>query len=363
MQSCLKHLSTQRRLAVDTEFVRTNTYYAKLGLLQIASEQQVFLIDPLAIDSQWLDQLGDLFLSDNIQIVMHSAGEDLEIFLRLWNQLPKQLFDTQIAAGFIGFDRQVGLQRLLKETLGVEISKDVTRSDWLQRPLTNQQKLYAAADVYSLLSLADWVTAKLNEKQRMSWFKEECDALLNRYINKPADSELYLSFNGAWKFNKIQQAQLKRLVQWREETARSLDTPKTFIIKDPVIYSVIERQPTQKRELMSLGLQPGQVRKFGDQILQQLSESEPDTASNQPIAPPLTKPQQKSYKVMRQWLLTRAEELQMPAELLASKAQLSDYLLAREAGNLSSSSPFLNNWRYSALQGYLDAKVIPEIQS
>lgn len=348
-------------LAVDTEFVRTNTYYPIPGLIQVAlDEDAIYLIDPTVFSSEQLQPLGEQLLHPSRQLLMHSAGEDLEIFLRLWGHLPKNLFDTQIAAGFVGFDRQAGLQRLLMEALSIELAKEETRSDWLQRPLTSSQLHYAAEDVRHLFKLADFLKQKLQTLQREEWCREECSHTVRRYENKVPDEELYLGFGAGWKLTPQKQGALKYLAIWREQTAREKNIPKTFIAKDAGLYGLIDKEPRHKGQLSDVGVQGNQIRKFGDQLLKQLQIGLQQPVPETLIERPLSKGQQKRYKEMRAWVQERAEQLNLPQDLLSSKSQLIQYLKARESNTLAEHSPYLNSWRHQALQPYLDSKSIQE---
>lgn len=364
LEALVETLQPCNQLAVDTEFVRTNTYYSRPGLLQISGpDQQVYLVDPTAFSHAQLQPLGEKLFAPNTELLMHSAGEDLDIFLGLWHQLPNNLFDTQIAASLVGYDRQMGLQRLLSEMIGVELSKEETRSDWLQRPLTEKQMHYAEADVKYLHQVADILREKLDQAGRMDWFVQECRQLVQKYGNKTPDDQLYLGFGGGWKLKPQQQAALRHLAQWREQTARDRNIPKTFIAKDANLYALVEKKPRSKGQLAELGFQGSQIRRYGDQLLLQLSAGLETPIPETLIARPLTKGQQKDYKALREVVSERAEALGVPADLLASKAQLVSYLKARFANTLHSESPFAGGWRESALQPWLDKFELPSINN
>lgn len=359
LQSLVEQIQSCTRLAVDTEFVRTNTYYSRPGLIQIADLQQVFLVDPTVFSTQQLQPLGDILFAPDMQLLMHSAGEDLDVFLGLWKRLPSNLFDTQIAASLVGFDRQMGLQRLLMDIIGVELSKEETRSDWLQRPLTARQLHYAEADVKYLHQVADILQQKLQQTGRESWFAEECQQLVAKYQHKTPDEWLYLGFGSGWKLKPALQGALRHLASWREQTARQHNIPKTFIAKDANLYALVEKQPSSKALLSELGFQGSQIRRYGDQLLQQLHIGLQAGEPPLPIPRPLSKSQQKDYKALRDVVASCAETLGLPADLLASKAQLVNYLKARMAGTLTTDSPFAGGWRETALQPSLDAFVLP----
>jgi len=348
-----QRLQEEPRLAVDTEFVRTNTYYPIPGLIQIATPADIYLVDPVRLDADTLQSLGDCLFGDDKILLMHSGGEDLELFQRIWNRLPANLFDTQIAASLVGFDRQTGLQRLLKETLDVELGKEETRSDWTKRPLTDSQLHYAAEDVRHLFRLTSLLEEKLDLLQRMDWCREDCNSLLDKYRNKTPDDLLYLGFSSGARFTPDQQAALQHLAAWREQQARKRDIPRTFIAKDAVIYGLVEKQPRHKGQLEELGIQGGQIRRWGEELLRQLQVGMKNGKPTQPIPPPLSKRQQADYKELRQVLIDRAEEMGVAPEVLASKAQLTDYLQRRAEGE--DGSAVFSGWRQAVLLPRLNA--------
>ncbi|HVL01355.1 MAG TPA: ribonuclease D [Dongiaceae bacterium] len=348
-----RQLEKEPRLAVDTEFVRTNTYYPIPGLIQIATPTDIFLVDPVRIAGPDLQSVGAVLLAPNVELLMHSGGEDLELFQQLWGGLPVNLLDTQIAASFAGFDRQTGLQRLLKETLNVDLGKEETRSDWTQRPLTESQRHYAAEDVRHLFRLAELLLEKLNHLQRIDWCKQECGVLLDRYRHKTPDDELYLDFVSGWKFKPEQQAALQHLASWRERMARERNIPRTFIGKDAVLYGLVEKQPRHKGALEEIGVQGSSIRRWGDEMLKQLQIGLQLGKPSHPIPAPLSRQQQDQYKALRNVLATLGGELGMVPELLASKAQLSDYILARAAGQ--DGSEVFTGWRAQVLLPRLNA--------
>lgn len=348
-----QQLQHEPRLAVDTEFVRTNTYYPIPGLIQIATPTDIYLVDPVQLDRTDLQPLGQCLFAADKTLLMHSGGEDLELFQRLWNALPSNLFDTQIAASFVGFDRQTGLQRLLRESLQVELGKEETRSDWTRRPLTESQLHYAAEDVRHLFRLTALLEERLQILNREGWCREECAALLDKYRNKTPDDQLYLSYSSASRFRPDQQAAMQHLVAWREEQARKRDIPRTFIAKDAVLYGVVEKQPGYRGALEELGMQGGHIRRWGDELLKQLQVGLKKGQPTQPIPDSLSKRQQTLYKELRDVVTQLATELALPPELLASKSQLSDYLQKHLQG--ADEASVFQGWRAHMLLPRLQA--------
>ncbi|MHB1589526.1 MAG: ribonuclease D, partial [Metallibacterium scheffleri] len=190
----LAQLSTDApSVGIDTEFVRESTFYPRLALLQIAVDDAIALIDPLAFDARalcvWLEAASRI-------CVLHSASEDIEVLRDLLPHGLPQLFDTQIAAAFAGLGAGVGYQRLVSDLLAVELPKDATRSDWMRRPLSQQQHTYAVQDVLHLHALREMLENKLHARGYVGWFMEDCVRLLRR-ADAPADAQPQRSFRAA----------------------------------------------------------------------------------------------------------------------------------------------------------------------
>lgn len=162
--------STASAVALDTEFVRTRTYYPQLGLLQLFDGQQVSLIDPLTIND-WAP-MRDLLLNEDVTKYLHAGSEDLEVFLNAFNLMPQPLIDTQITAAFCGRPMSGGFASMVEEYSGVALDKSESRTDWLARPLTERQCEYAAADVWYLLPIASQLMA---ETDRAGWLPAALD--------------------------------------------------------------------------------------------------------------------------------------------------------------------------------------------
>ena len=160
-------------LALDTEFVRTRTFYSNIGLLQIADLDTCYLVDPLRI-SDWTE-FSVLLADSRCCFVIHSCSEDLNLLFTALKVLPARVFDTQLAAAFLNMGYSLSYQSLVSELLGIDVVKDETRSDWLRRPLTDTQISYAAADVNYLLQLQALLEQQLQDKGGLEWFADECE--------------------------------------------------------------------------------------------------------------------------------------------------------------------------------------------
>jgi ribonuclease D len=234
-------------LAIDTEFRRENTYFPELGLIQIATIDTIFIIDAIAISN--LSPLFDLLTSPNILKVFHSARQDLEIFCHLMHgQVVRSIFDTQIAAMFLGYGESAGFETLVSKQLGVTLDKTSRHTDWTARPLTDKQRSYAINDVLHLRTLYDVLSQKLVEKGRFNWVMEEGRVFENAdfLITPPADAWRRFSLRST---SARSLALVKALAAWREDTAQRTNVPRTWLLKDEVILDIALRKPTSLEAL------------------------------------------------------------------------------------------------------------------
>lgn len=347
-----------RYLALDTEFMRTNTFYPKLGLLQLSDGEHCWLIDPLCI-SDWSPFL-DLFADPDICFVVHSAGEDLILLYTCLGQIPKNLFDTQIAAAFLGIGFSLSYQALVREMIGVEVEKDETRSDWLQRPLSDSQLRYAAMDVRHLLVLRDLLAQQLQDSGKNAWFYSECQQMLNIALDFEAPqiwASMYRSVNNAWRLDRKGLLLLQRLCFWREQEARRKNRPRNWIAKDAELYIIASAgsraQPLELQQLLALkDVQPGLLKHRGKRLLQVMYEPGQELPGSEPesLSPPLSPQQRNLLKRCQQTVKNKAEELHMAPELLARKKQLLELLDGWLADGRLSWQGDMATWRRELLE-------------
>ncbi|MEM8541556.1 MAG: ribonuclease D [Pseudomonadota bacterium] len=228
-------------VTVDTEFVRETTFWPDLCLVQIASEDEAVLIDPLA-DGIDLTPLHDLMGDTSVIKVFHAARQDVEIFFKLSGKVPEPMFDSQVAAMVCGFGDSIAYDQLVKRICGAHIDKSLRFTNWRLRPLSEQQLEYALADVTHLRDVYQHLKAKLEEENRAHWVTEEMAILT-------APETYDLAPEDAWKRLKlrikkpIEFAILKNLADWRETTAREKNVPRNRVIKDDAIYEIAQSQP------------------------------------------------------------------------------------------------------------------------
>jgi ribonuclease D len=246
---CAK-LSTAPFIAVDTEFMREQTFWPRLCLVQIASGDMEVLIDSLAPELD-LKPFFDLMVDENVLKVFHSARQDIEIVHHLAGVLPHPIFDTQVAAMVCGFGEAVSYSMLVKRLLGRNLDKTSRFTDWSRRPLTERQLTYAAGDVTHLRDLYPKLRAQLDQSERASWLSEEMAILTD-----PATYELHPEH--AWRRLKMRiktpkaLAILMELAAWREREAQTQDVPRSRVLKDEALYDIAGQAPRTAEELGSL---------------------------------------------------------------------------------------------------------------
>ena len=342
--------SAASAVMVDTEFMRRDTFFPQPALLQLCftnMPDQAWLIDPLEIED--LTPLRSLFGNTEIVKVLHSASEDLEVFQRWLGVQPTPLFDTQRAAAFAGIAFSIGYRALVEQFTGEVLDKGETRSDWLRRPLTASQMMYAAADVLPLVNVYEQLRTRLDALERTDWVFED-SGLAAAEASRPA-APFHLKIKSAWKLNRRQLASLAAVCEWREQRARALDKPRSWILADKVCYALAERGPANLSELRSVPDMPqAVVRKQGETLLDLVAEAHGLPADRLPA--PLQSPLDAGQRSLLKALKRRAAEIAKgwniePEALLPSK----DYeLLVRMRDEPSSELPERwTGWRQDAV--------------
>ena len=333
-------LRGQPVLALDTEFLREKTYYAQLCLLQVAAEGVIACIDPLAVD---LDPLLDIIYDPNVVKVMHSARQDMEIFFDLRGDVPRPLFDSQIAATLMGFGEQVGYANLVQQMLEVTLDKIATRTDWSQRPLDAEQISYAADDVRYLFTLYHQQVELLSSKGRLSWLQDDFDAMSDRTTYAPHPENLWKRVKGAQKLSSPQLAVLRGLAIWREERAQASNRPRRWILKDEVMVDLARRSPMQMEDLAKIrGIEERLLSKHGEALLKVIADAkatDPATWPTRSKSQRLTAEQDAVVDLLMAVVRLRGNEHDVSPSLLASRKQLEALVLGDEE------SPVLHGWR------------------
>jgi len=243
-ESIVDELCAEPRYAIDTEFHRDRTYYPKLALVQIGWGGRIVLIDPLAVDVRSLRRL---FASPSIA-VFHAAQQDLDVLTHVCGAVPEFMFDTQIAAGFIGYSTP-SLASLLQGELNVSASKGDRLTDWLRRPLTAEQQQYAANDVAHLLELHDRLVASLVGRGRLEWAADACEELRTRPAGAIDPEQAWLRLKDVRVLKAKARGVAQAVAAWRERRAAQADVPPRQILPDLAVLGISQKHPTTVAEL------------------------------------------------------------------------------------------------------------------
>ncbi len=224
LDALCKQLQDSEWLALDTEFIREKTYYPRLCLFQVSNGDVAACVDPLRLDD--LQPLLDVLYDGRILKILHAARQDLEIFLHDYQRLPMPIFDTQPAAALLGYGDQIGYANLVKLMLDVDLPKDQSRTDWMQRPLDPQQQRYALDDVIYLGRLYLHMRANLFDRERLQWLAADFAPLADPETYYPDPMLMWRRIKGRQPLRGRQLAVLQQLAAWREREARRRDLPR-----------------------------------------------------------------------------------------------------------------------------------------
>ena len=337
-------LNNETRLGIDTEFMRERTYFAQLCLVQIAVDDDVFFVDPLAendLDNVW----STLFARD---WVLHSGRQDIEVLYQTVGQMPRgSLFDTQIAAAFAGFPPQIGYAGLVQELFDRELPKSHTRADWSRRPLPEAMLTYAAEDVEFLLEAASILEERLDALGRLSWATEDSLALLNPALYDVDPTQAVARLKGARNLRGRARRAAVLLADWREQRALDSNRPRQWILKDSVLLTVVQENPQTEAQLADVdGMPSATVRKSGAAILELLQRA---TSGNDDYRPParLEEKEKATLKAMQQEVAEVARDLDVAPEIIAPRKELASLMLGER--DLRS----LTGWRRDLIGGRL----------
>ena len=315
-------------LGLDTEFMRIDTFLPRLALVQIENAGRIALVDPTTGLAP--APLAEVLADPARTIVMHSASEDLEA-LATWSCQLANLFDTQVAAAFAGLGAGLGYQKLVSQMTGIDLPKGETRSDWLRRPLSADQVEYAAQDVVHLPTLHAELSARVGARGYATWLVEDCARMLERARNREPDAEPQLGYRGAAEWPRERQALLRRILRWRDATARETDRPRPWLLDDPRMLDLASRPPKDADDLAE--------RTRGLRALRHAQRAELLAVLNAPLAPgeleflPIPRAPDNADKrtiaAMKEIVVKRAAELDLPDGLLCARRHLETLLASR----------------------------------
>lgn len=345
-------------VALDTEFVWEKTYYPQLGLIQIAlSDESCYLIDPLAIGS--LKALGQLLSDRGVIKIFHDAPQDLYILQRATGVAAQNIFDTRLAAGFCNLPATLSLSNLVRELLDIELTKDETRTNWCQRPLTDDQIRYALDDVRYLRAVRILLLSRIIGPKIKSWLQEELNLLNNpaTYGGPSADMR-YLKIRGTSSLDRVGLAILKHLSTWRDGMARKLDRPRGHVIKDALLIELAKHKPTtidgQKHQC---GLSDKTTAKYGKiiaAIIESTLSQPVDTSPALERSPRLTSSDREAFEKLNNLIQLKAGLLGIAPGLVGNASELKLLVTTLNAKENESSYQFrqTEGWRKSFLEDF-----------
>ena len=337
----IKHESL---IAVDTEFFRETTYFAELGLVQIAGGEHIACIDVLAFDAR--EQLAGLLLNPSIGKIFHSCSQDMEVLYHYLGALPEPILDTQIAAAFLGEADQIGYANLIEQKLGLVLDKSQTRTNWLQRPLSRQQLEYAADDVRYLAQLYAILLAELDSTGRTEWFMQDCAVLSTAAERFETDfANCWKRVRGCQRLSGQQLAIVVQIARWREQLAIDKNLTRRKVLRDEPVVELATSPPDSQEALANMRLPRDIIQKHSAELYRAIqtgaSTAEEDWPENPTQRPDTT------YKALLKQLQDsvnrQAAVLGIAASMLCSRKEL-EKLIAGERDLI-----VLKGWRRPCL--------------
>ena len=322
-------------LYLDTEFMRERTYYPQLALVQVHDGDTIRLIDTTRVAAADLAPA----LADRV-LVMHACSEDLEALATFTGAYPARVEDTQIAAALTGEDMQMSYQRLVEDRLGVSLPKGATRTDWLKRPLSEEQLRYAVDDVKYLIEVAEGLRQELARLGRLDWWQEECERLREDALRRAEPGDAWRQVKGAGALRGRELAVLEALAEWREARARARDLPKGFVLRDPALLELSRAPRPSEEALRAAGLHPKAIRRDGEEILALMVQAAAATPPA-PLPGPLEPAQRQQVKALRERVGEIAAQLNLKPDVLVRRRWLE--ALVRDPSRLPEP---LTGWRH-----------------
>lgn len=312
----MEQLLPANRLAIDMEADSLYHYFEKVCLLQISTDTDTFILDPLAIKE--IGHLAPLMANPAVEKVFHAAGYDVFCLRRDYGFSFANIFDTHVASQLLGYE-YLGLSAMMETLLGIHHSKRRQRDDWSQRPLEDEQLEYAAMDTHHLLRLRDVLERELKEKGRLQWALEEFEyEAANERPEKEFDTEGFRRIKGHRDLEMQDQVVLRALYLFRDAAARKLDVPPFKVLNNSVLLDLARRSPQSAQELFHRsGVSYRVARKFGSEIIQVIAEarSQDPAILELPVrsnGKPPNRAARHRLDMLKQWRLRKSQELNLP---------------------------------------------------
>jgi ribonuclease D len=362
----LAQLQGADRLAIDTEFVGEDHFVPRLELIQVAADGMAAVIDFQAVqDSEPISDFWTLMCNPRIEKILHAGRQDLELFLTHAGQVPKPFFDTQIAAAMVGYGPQTAYANLVQRVQGVKLDKGQTFTNWSQRPLTQEQMVYALADVQFLIPVRDHLRGKLRALGRLEWVDEEFARLEGTLGSQARDPmERYQRIRGWDSLKPRAAAVLRELACWREGEARRRNVPRGRVARDEVLVQLARQAPRSIEQLRTVrGLYGGEIDRNGVALVELIIRASALSPAEWPTMPREKKVDAEStgtVELLQAVLKSVAGEANIAPTLLATAADL-QVLIEVKGKDDQADLPVLRGWRRrlagDLLQDVLNGKV------
>ena len=342
----LEDIASATWVILDTEFIREKTYYPQLCLIQVATENTLACIDPIAIPQ--LDTFFEWLQNPQLIKVFHAAWQDLEIIYQLSGKVPTPIFDTQIAAAVLGIGDQMGYARLVESMLGVQLDKSQSRTDWSRRPLQQKQLDYAIDDVRYLRQIYPLLLEQLKQQGRLSWLDKSFQHLGNPTVYEPDPYSCWKRIKGVQILKSKQLAVLRELAAWREESAIAKDLPRRWLLADEILVDMARMKITQPQDLQQIrNLKPEQLKRHSDTWLALINKALALPKEDWPELPRRRKLDDQLALVADLLMIAvsqQAREHNISPQMLATRSQV-EKMLTDGREQLS------DDWRGSLLNG------------
>jgi len=324
-QKLLSRVNCRSFYAVDTEFERSRTFYLNPALLQVSVDDTFYLVD-IAIK-----ELAELFLPAFKKLILHSGSEDLELWQQVTGAKPEAVFDTQVAAALAGYSLHTSYQNLVEAEFDVSLTQGMSRSDWLQRPLSDEQKAYAVEDICYLEDLQQQLSTQVSERGLMTLFNVLMHQQLDNMDQDVHNEKLFQKLVKSQRLSNEQSVRLWRLLLWRDQLAQNRNKPRNWILKPPEIVAVVQ-QVNQFEDLFEIGLYPKFVKYNGRSLLAALQNQDQSCDSAPPQTIKLNSRQGQHFQAMKKAVKEKAQKADIDPALIINNASLK--ALAFQQGDL-----------------------------
>lgn len=356
LEQFCQQASAAKVIAVDTEFLRERTYFPKLCLVQVAAGDNIAAIDPILIDD--LTPLAELFEDPSVTKVFHACGQDLEVLLDGMGVTCAPVFDTQLAAAFLGLRQQVSYASLVESYCGVRLPKAESLTDWSRRPLDPEQLTYAEDDVRYLPGIYERMMTELVERDRLSWVAPEMEALCDPSRIRRDPREAFRRLRRAGSLTRRQLAIAREVCAWREDTAARRDLPRKWVASDEVIVEVCKRTPSTLDRLRRIRGTDQIGERDGRALLEAVARGTACPAEECPKVDRHVRPSAEAEGVvdlMYAVLRLVSERSGVATQLIATRDDLLDFMQDHD------SSPLASGWRHELAGSTLERLLSGEV--